>query len=660
MSLERPHSALTSGTAWRLAEGLVTALFWVSAANLAIVFFVQGGYEFNIGFFHVHARYLTNSLLLCLVLAVAKSLLTGRRQETGAIARLRSPLLLFLSAVLIYYSFGGRNLGTGDTLPARYLPFSIVREGNFDLDEFSFLYQDEFRYFLTRSNGHVVSSYPPWAGLLATPVYLMPVLMGVPPQSPLVEDLEKRAAVLMTAFSVLIFYFVLRRLTREPIAWLVTVVYAFGTSSFSTSSQRLWQHGPSQLFLVLTIYCLVRGLKESRFSVYAGIFLGTAVIIRPLNVLIALPIAAYMLHQHRDRFFRFLLACAPPLLLLAAYNFYYFGSPFSTGFGNPVVGTSGKLLFRFDTPLHEGLLGVLVSPARGLFIYSPIFLVSFVSMILVWRQTGHLLLKYLSLAPILLILLISKWWSWWGGWCYGPRLLADITPILCLFLVPFFEQFGRKALLKYAIAGLAVVSISMHTLGAYNDIRWDENHRPETDPDQLWSWVDSPPVYNGKQLFENATQKAGYKFLVLKGFILATPTSLEAPQKLAATYSAVDLAPRLTLSPSGTLRIHVNAHNVGEATWLVNPEGDHGAVRLGWRWWRVNQREPVKEGRWWLPYDVYPGQWVEFQANIHPPPEPGEYILEIGMVREPMMWFSSPGVRPLRTSVHIIMPRKDS
>jgi hypothetical protein len=29
------------------------------------------------------------------------------------------------------------------------------------------------------------------------------------------------------------------------VSLLLTVIYAFGTSSFSVSSQALWQHGPS-------------------------------------------------------------------------------------------------------------------------------------------------------------------------------------------------------------------------------------------------------------------------------------------------------------------------------------------------------------------------------------------------------------------------------
>jgi hypothetical protein len=63
-------------------------------------------------------------------------------------------------------------------------------------------------------------------------------------------------------------------------------------------------------------------------------------------------------------------------------------------------------------------------------------------MVMVWRNSKLVLLKYLSLAPLMTILLTSKWINWWGG-SYGPRLLADITPFLCLYLYPPLSGHNR-------------------------------------------------------------------------------------------------------------------------------------------------------------------------------------------------------------------------
>lgn len=476
-------------------ERLVGILLFLAAVNFLLVL-ITGGCAFAIGPFRVSERHLWNPLFFLLIFAAAKVWLRGERMGIPAAVRLRSPFLLFLIVVFIY-SLNKSTFGSWDTLPARYLPLSILREFDFDLDEFPFLYEPEVVYFLKRTYGHIISGYPPWAAVLALPVYLLPVLGGLSSQSHLLPDLEKLSASLITALSVVILFFALRRMTQERVAWLIALVYAFGTSSFSTSSQGLWQHGPSQLFLALMIYWLVRGLEEPRFSAYAGFAMGSAVICRPVNILITPLIGIYILHKRRDQIIGFLLAASPPFLLFMAYNLRYFGSPFTTGFAGTVISLYSFLKAPsavLSTPLLEGLTGILASPGRGLLIYSPIFLFSFVGMAMVWKEPGHILLKYLSFAPLPLILLTGKWMNWWGGGSYGPRMLADITPILCLYLYPPLERFEAKAFLKYVFAGLSALSIGLHMLGAFSDGSWNALD-PDRHPERLWSWAGSPPVY---------------------------------------------------------------------------------------------------------------------------------------------------------------------
>ncbi len=496
-----------------LLGNLVAILFALAATNLCVVFLFQGGYEFTVGPFQVHARYVRKSLLLCLALALAKAWLDGIRTGRSLSESLRSPLLLFLLTILIY-SLNDRTLFAGDTIPARYLPLSLVRELDFDLDEFPFLYESKFPYFLTTSQGHIVSAYPPWAGVLALPVYLGPALLGVDPTSVLMQDLEKRAAMLITALSVVVLFFALRRMTLEKTAWFIAVIYAFGTSSFSISSQALWQHGPVQLFLALTIFCLVKGLENPRFSAYSGFALGCAVISRPVNLIVALPVVAYIVHKQRDQVVGFLLAGVPPLLLFMAYNTFYFGSPFITGVGSAVVIPSELIsihLFSFDTPILEGVAGVLVSPGRGLLVYSPVLVFSIVGMMVAWREPRYLYLRYLSFAALLLLIIVSKWTGWWGGDSYGPRLLADVTPILCFLLYPAVDYWKGKKAVKYAIIGLAALSIGMHAIGAGRDRvagekTWTAHYEIGRHPERLWSWRESPPMYYGKQLWAEMKQ----------------------------------------------------------------------------------------------------------------------------------------------------------
>jgi hypothetical protein len=462
--------------------------------------------------------------------------------------------------------------------------------------------------------------------------------------------LEKLSATLITALSVVLLLFTLRRLTNEKIAWYLAIVYAFATSSFSSSSQALWQHGPSQLFLTLTIYWLVKGLDEAKFSAYTGLALGSAIICRPSNAVMAVPIAAYVFLKRRDQFFGFCLATLPPLLWFMAYNMHYYGSLVSTGFA---VGTIDPSRLRnigahlFKTPLHEGLAGVLVSPSRGLFIYSPILLFAFVGMVMVWKNSKSVLLKYLSLAPLLTILLTSKWINWWGGGSYGPRLLADITPFLCLYLYPPFERAQSRPFLKVVIIGLTALSISLHALRVFGGGDWNGHPNVDWHPERLWSWVDSPPVYYGKTMAMDALAK-------LRRSVWALPTSREAPQKLAASYRLISLTPGTTLPPHAFLMCRVKLVNTGAAVWLARAKWEKGEVRLRWRWFAGDREVPFTSGGWLLGYDVLPGQTYEYTAEIAAPSEPGEYTLELGLLSMEVTTFAEQGVAPLTIAIQVV------
>jgi hypothetical protein len=630
-----------------LLEWTVPCLLCLAVLNLTIVM-VMGSYRLALGPLRVSVSQLMGPLLLLLGLALITLWLQGRRHGIPSRLRLRPPWLLFLG-VLFIYSANGRALTAGDTIPASYLPLSLLREFDFDLDEFPFLYEPVLPWFVQRAGDHIVSSYPPWAGVLAVPVYLLPVVSGLSVPSPVIHDLEKLAATLVTALSVVLLLLALRRLTHEKVAWFIAIVYAFGTSSFSSSSQALWQHGPSQLFLTLTIYWLVRGLDEPRFSAYAGLALASAIICRPTNALMAFPIAAYILWHRRDYCVGFLVAALPPILLLATYNMHYFGSPLTTGF----VGTTGPARIwssashLFSTPLHEGLAGVLGSPSRGLFIYSPIFLCSIIGMAMVWKDPKQVLLRCVSLAPVLIILLSAKWISWWGGGSYGPRLLADITPFLCLYLYPPCERAQSKPLWQYVLMGLAVLSITFHGIRVFAGGDWNGHPNVDWYPERLWSWTDSPLQYYGKNLAMDMRAKVAR---------LATsfPTSRDAPQELAASYQLTSLSPGMTLPPNASFLCQVLVLNEGKAVWLARAKGEKGEVRLRWRWLMEEREVPSASGGWMMGYDVLPGQTYEFTLGLATPREPGEYTLELGLVSTGVSSFADAGVAPLKIPMQVI------
>ena len=553
-------------------------------------------------------------------------------------------LLLFLSVVAVYVA-NGRTIGSGDTLPARYLPFSLLREHDVDLDEFPFLYDERARrsspvldgipYFLNYRRGHYLSAYSPGPAIVALPVYAWPVLAGVP-IDPWAVHLEKVSAAAITALSVVCLFWALIGLVDRRWALGIAVVYAFGTSSWSVSSQALWPHGPSQLFLALLLLCLVRGMHDERWLTWAGFAASAASVMRSTDVLIAIPVVAWILYTRPHLTLRLVLWALPPMAGLALYNVWYFG----LAGGSAGSTTAPPWAFFTQAPPLGGLWGLLLSPGRGLFIYSPVLIFSVGG--LLWSiGRGPAMLKPLALGVGLVLIVVSQWFRWWGGHSWGPRLLADLTPILCFFLYPVTAVLDRRRVVKVVFLVLATLSVAAHGLGAFfYDARWDALVNVDRNDAALWSWSGGPLVYYGRE----AVSAVRSVFSAGAG---RHPTSADSPTLLAASYEVAPIASEAFIGEA--LAVALTATNTGGAVWLAAAPGDRGTVLLGWRWSRSGV--DLEGGRAPLRSDVFPGQTARFAERVPVPVVPGDYTLTMDLVSEGVTWFAGQGQHPVTVSV---------
>lgn len=189
-----------------------------------------------------------------------ESTLETRPWRTGAAepARLRplpTGLLLCLACVLVY-SLNMREISAADTIPARLLPVALILEHRLTLDGFFRDYPvgAPLPYWAQYVDGHYLSSYPILPALLATPVYFVPVSFLGGASWTLINALAKASATLFAALSVVFVYLAVRQVDPGAPACGIALLYAFGTSTWSVSSQGLWGHGPAQLFLALALY----------------------------------------------------------------------------------------------------------------------------------------------------------------------------------------------------------------------------------------------------------------------------------------------------------------------------------------------------------------------------------------------------------------------
>ncbi|MCP4674540.1 MAG: glycosyltransferase family 39 protein [Deltaproteobacteria bacterium] len=423
------------------------------------------------------------------------------------IARKVALCLSLLVLTTIVYCAPPQKTASGDTIPSRYLPFSIILEGNFDLDEFPHLFdnaakmtyptQDGIPYYLRRTEDHYYSAYTIGPAILALPVYLVPVLAGMDPESKANETLARFTAVLTTACSAIFLFLALQLLVSTRWACAFLLVYAFGTVSLSISSQMMWQHGPSQLFLSLFLYLMVLGKQRYKYIPWACLAASCAIVMRSTNALAVLPFGVLILLKHRRHLILSALLFVVPVLLLAMYYLVHFGT-----LGAAYEFSSLSILSCFrQIPLHEGLYGILLSPAKGLFVYSPVLLLSIAGSAIGIRARNGIIIA--STAGVLLvILLVSQWFMWWGGHCYGYRLLADMTPFLCFCLHPLGAKLEKSRPLAAIFLTLTVVSVCIQLVGAFRyDGRWDKIAQTDIIYESQLNPTDGPIFFYFKEIF---------------------------------------------------------------------------------------------------------------------------------------------------------------
>ncbi len=600
---------------------LATRISAAVAGLYLLSILVTGGYYVPIGPFTFHAIKIWPAIAAIVgFIALAIVLECG---SLGAALRRRPAFLLFALALIVFLA-NGRTISAGDSIPAKLLPISILRDGNFYLDRFPSLHEPKLPYYEREVNGHYVSDYPVGAAIFALPFYVVPIAAGVDSSARIFAELEKISAAVIAALSVAVIYLAAAELAPFWMALVIALVYAFASSTLSIASQALWQHGPCELALSTALYALVRARRDERWAILAGFALTAEVVTRPVDIVIAAPLAVYVLIAFRRQIPLFIAATIPSLIFVLWYNHAYFGNALHTQFFEGAGSAFGQLVqgnSLWRTPLSVGLPAVLLSPGRGLFFYSPIFLFSAPPLIASWRRGGDALLRALSVGALMMILVVSKWITWTGGNSYGPRLLTNIDPILSLALYPLHEWLANGSARRAVFAILAAWSVMTHSIGTFSgNFAWNgwALHEPTR---RMWLWSDNPVV----DPFERNTDSI---------LIALHPRSTSAsdPDLLAAEYT-VRSAPT-TVAPGEPVRVLLNVTNSGRAVWLAEQSTARGAVSLKWRWVGADGHPlDTKVGDCALHLDVFPGESAELDAVEAAPERPGHYSLEIRLVR---------------------------
>lgn len=340
----------------------------------------------------------------------------------------------------------------GDPVAIRYETIHFIKTGKIEVpDSIGSTYGDRGQYFyFNDKKGTWHSKY----GIFNTLIYV-PILFI---EKIFTNDLSFTS-------NVRIFYINLFNL----IISLISVIYLFSIFSIYTNSISVkfisafgmlygtfwWNYLRAQsseiyqvLFVLMLFYHLI-ALKNKTKTNYLHLItihicLLILVCIKSYYILFIVPILLLGIYIDSKNFqlktffnlksfLPFLLRWVIPsfgiFCILLFVNYYKFGGPFITGYQQWAKETN-----MFSGNVFIGIWGFLFSPTRSIFLHFPVLLIAIPSFWFFLKKFSPDF--FLSISFFLIALLTHSFFiNWQGEWCYGPRYLLPVLPLLIIPMV---------------------------------------------------------------------------------------------------------------------------------------------------------------------------------------------------------------------------------
>ncbi|MEJ2724433.1 MAG: hypothetical protein P8175_07270, partial [Deltaproteobacteria bacterium] len=299
-------------------------------------------------------------------------------------------------------------------------------------------------------------------------------------QTPAPDSFHQRRAYAVTEFMtlilcpsvvtaigcVLIYLFALRLRYSKRISIILSLLYGLATMVWPYSKSLMSETTLNVAILggVYGVTSYVVRPSKARLAA-AGACMGFALITKIMSVIITPLLVVYLLVVGRTRStVRDLLLCFAPVFLAFAgiqawHNVIRYGEIWQFGYN------AGWGALGFCTPLYVGLWGLLLSPGKSFFLYTPLVLLSCFSLRRFFERNKGEAFLFLSIV-IMYTIPHAMWCLWAGDWAWGPRFLLVIVPYVILPCGSYFEQWALKSHFAKKMAYLVIAfSFAIQILG---------------------------------------------------------------------------------------------------------------------------------------------------------------------------------------------------
>jgi len=353
-------------------------------------------------------------------------------------------------------------------------------------------------------NGSYVSLFAPAVSYLAIPGYLLGKMFS----------LSQVGAFLTSSLFGFINFWLIYSLSiklgiRRTAGLIGAVVFLFATPAFAYSTT-LYQHHISTFLVLAGLWLAISFNSFWSFSLIWGLCAASILVDYP-NLFLMLPLGVFALvrllsvhisptHIRFNLSPRRLLSLwtiLVPLGLFLWFNQASYNNPLqfsgtvdsvreigpnglpasvpsssapqSTAdtFSSPPPPTPKKSAINFFHPrnLIRGLYTHLISPDRGILVFTPIVLLGAVGLFHLPAASVHLTQLLLATVGFNLVL-YSMWGDPWGGWAFGSRYLIPAYAVCSLGLAAILDRWRKSALAPVVFQALFVYSLAVSTLGA--------------------------------------------------------------------------------------------------------------------------------------------------------------------------------------------------
>lgn len=311
---------------------------------------------------------------------------------------------------------------------------------------------------------------------------------------------------LMSIAAMLFLYKIAREVIKLPVWVSLMTVFTFAFASTAWSyAITLYQHHVTAFFILASFYAVWRYRQGGQLSFVWAIFVwinyALAITIDYPNAVLMLPVMIYLLlstvqlsatTKSLSVYVRMsgivtLLAFIALSGLHLYHNAYYLGSP--TQLSGTLVGyktiledqlSESEDIDTLETLAEEktvqsffteenvpfGFYTLTVSDDRGIFFYTPLFLLVFLGGWALFQRGIKIEDGILLTLVGVNLLLYSSWGDPWGGWAFGPRYLIPSMGIIALYTWYGIWHSGKHFMLRFLAVTLFVYSAAISLLGA--------------------------------------------------------------------------------------------------------------------------------------------------------------------------------------------------